>query len=136
MCGVPLLWPWPSHLYEPGGRRTDLVLAAALTTAEIERVDRVRTRRREPRLTVLDELDPKSVELATDDPPALLLAVAELPVVPEELSVAPAAELPPPAAGGVVAALLEPQAASTKPAVTAVTVREMDYFTKRLHALI
>lgn len=34
------LWPWSEHWWKPGGKRRDLVKAAALIVAEIERMDR------------------------------------------------------------------------------------------------
>lgn len=34
------LWPWSAHWWKPTGRRRDLVKAAALILAEIERIDR------------------------------------------------------------------------------------------------
>lgn len=34
------LWPWASEWWKPKGRRRDLVRAAALIVAEIERLDR------------------------------------------------------------------------------------------------
>lgn len=37
---VPFAWPWPSEWWKPHGRRRDLVRAAALIIAEIERLDR------------------------------------------------------------------------------------------------
>jgi hypothetical protein len=38
--GGPLLWPWDDQLWKPKSRRRDLVRAAALIIAEIERLDR------------------------------------------------------------------------------------------------
>lgn len=39
--GVPLMWPWPWDLYQPGlGRRDELLLAATLLLVAIERLDR------------------------------------------------------------------------------------------------
>ncbi|WEK38654.1 MAG: hypothetical protein P0Y50_08820 [Candidatus Brevundimonas colombiensis] len=35
-----LYWPWPGHSWQPGDQRRDLVRAAALAVAEIERLDR------------------------------------------------------------------------------------------------
>ena len=35
-----LYWPWPGHSWQPGDARRDLVRAAALAVAEIERLDR------------------------------------------------------------------------------------------------
>lgn len=34
-------WPWHQHTYRPGNPRRDLIKAAALIMAEIERLDRV-----------------------------------------------------------------------------------------------
>lgn len=34
------LWPWSDHWWKPKGRRRDLIRAAALIVAEIERLDR------------------------------------------------------------------------------------------------
>lgn len=36
----PREWPWPTKLWKPKDRRRDLVRAAALLIAEIERMDR------------------------------------------------------------------------------------------------
>lgn len=38
---VPSPWPWPPHWWKPTNTRRDLVKAAALIIAEIERIDRV-----------------------------------------------------------------------------------------------
>jgi hypothetical protein len=38
-----LLWPWASEWWKPTSRRRDLVKAAALIIAEIERLDRAAT---------------------------------------------------------------------------------------------
>lgn len=38
------LWPWGNHLFEPVNPRRDLVRAAALLIAEIERIDRAEGR--------------------------------------------------------------------------------------------
>lgn len=35
-----LFWPWPGHTWQPADPRRDLVRAAALAIAEIERLDR------------------------------------------------------------------------------------------------
>ena len=35
-----LYWPWPGHSWQPGDPRRDLIRAAALAVAEIERLDR------------------------------------------------------------------------------------------------
>lgn len=35
-----LYWPWPGHTWQPAEPRRDLVRAAALAIAEIERIDR------------------------------------------------------------------------------------------------
>lgn len=40
----PALWPWGLQWWKPKGRRTNLVKAAALTIAEIERLDRAGTK--------------------------------------------------------------------------------------------
>lgn len=37
---VPQIWPWPKEAWKPKDRRTNLVRAAALLIAEIERLDR------------------------------------------------------------------------------------------------
>lgn len=37
----PSLWPWTAHWWKPTSRRRDLVKAAALILAEIERLDRL-----------------------------------------------------------------------------------------------
>jgi hypothetical protein len=37
---VPAGWPWPAYWWKPKTRRRDLVRAAALLLAEIERLDR------------------------------------------------------------------------------------------------
>lgn len=36
----PMLWPWADHWWKPKDRRSNLVRAAALLLAEIERLDR------------------------------------------------------------------------------------------------
>ena len=38
--GSPLYWPWDCKWWKPKGERRDLVRAAALIVAEIERLDR------------------------------------------------------------------------------------------------
>jgi hypothetical protein len=38
--GVPKMWPWARQWWKPTGARRDLVKAAALLLAEIERIDR------------------------------------------------------------------------------------------------
>jgi hypothetical protein len=38
--GAPSYWPWDLSWWKPKGRRRDLVRAAALILAEIERMDR------------------------------------------------------------------------------------------------
>lgn len=38
---VPTLWPWSPAWWKPSGARRDLVKAAALIIAEIERLDRM-----------------------------------------------------------------------------------------------
>lgn len=40
---VPLMWPWDNAWWKPKDRRRDLVRAAALLIAEIERLDRLNT---------------------------------------------------------------------------------------------
>lgn len=40
----PLMWPWALKWWKPGNRRRDLVKAAALIVAEIERLDRAARR--------------------------------------------------------------------------------------------
>jgi hypothetical protein len=37
---VPLTWPWSKRWWKPKDRRRNLVMAAALIVAEIERLDR------------------------------------------------------------------------------------------------
>ena len=37
---LPIMWPWDASSWKPHGRRRDLVRAAALIVAEIERLDR------------------------------------------------------------------------------------------------
>lgn len=37
---APRLWPWSPEWWKPKGRRRDLIRAAALIVAEIERIDR------------------------------------------------------------------------------------------------
>lgn len=44
-CGMPSAWPWAPDWWKPKGRRRDLVRAAALILAEIERLDRAAARR-------------------------------------------------------------------------------------------
>lgn len=39
-AGPPVLWPWAEDWWKPKDRRRDLVRAAALIVAEIERLDR------------------------------------------------------------------------------------------------
>lgn len=39
-----LLWPWPFHMFKLKNRRRDLIKAAALLVAEIERLDRLEAR--------------------------------------------------------------------------------------------
>lgn len=40
--GTPFRWPWNSQWWKPTNRRRDLIKAAALIVAEIERIDRQR----------------------------------------------------------------------------------------------
>jgi hypothetical protein len=35
-----LFWPWPGHTWKPADPRRDLIRAAALALAEVERIDR------------------------------------------------------------------------------------------------
>jgi hypothetical protein len=42
---IPILWPWAPRWWKPKDRRRDLVRAAALIVAEIERLDRKAERR-------------------------------------------------------------------------------------------
>ncbi len=42
---VPIFWPWAREWWKPKTRRRDLVRAAALIVAEIERIDRASTER-------------------------------------------------------------------------------------------
>lgn len=44
IADVPLLWPWTSSWWKPAGARRNLVKAAALILAEIERLDRAAAR--------------------------------------------------------------------------------------------
>lgn len=44
VSAVPVSWPWPPHAYKPKSTREDLVRAAALLLAEINRLDRVSKR--------------------------------------------------------------------------------------------
>lgn len=39
----PHMWPWPNHWWKPKNKRHDLVRAAALIVAEIQRMDRATT---------------------------------------------------------------------------------------------
>ena len=39
-CGDSTIWPWAAKWWKPRDRRRDLVCAAALLIAEIERMDR------------------------------------------------------------------------------------------------
>jgi hypothetical protein len=41
---TPLAWPWAANWWKPTSRRRDLVKAAALIVAEIERLDRLAER--------------------------------------------------------------------------------------------
>lgn len=40
MCKLPTRWPWDAQWWNPKDRRRDLIRAAALIIAEIERLDR------------------------------------------------------------------------------------------------
>lgn len=42
---VPIFWPWSREWWKPKSRRRDLVRAAALIVAEIERMDRATVER-------------------------------------------------------------------------------------------
>lgn len=42
---VPIFWPWAREWWKPKSRRRDLVRAAALIVAEIERIDRATVER-------------------------------------------------------------------------------------------
>ncbi len=37
--GIPLMWAWPSSLYEPRARRDELIEAMAMMLVAVERVD-------------------------------------------------------------------------------------------------
>jgi hypothetical protein len=41
------LWPWPAQQLKPKGRRRNLIVAAALLLAELERLERARERAEE-----------------------------------------------------------------------------------------
>lgn len=43
-AGLPKWWPWARELWKPTTIRRDLVKAAALIIAEIERIDRITAR--------------------------------------------------------------------------------------------
>ena len=45
------LWPWAASWWKPKNRRRDLVRAAALIVAEIERIDRATVARMAEKLT-------------------------------------------------------------------------------------
>ena len=47
-AGVPGTWPWERTWWKPKGARRDLVRAAALLIAEIERLDRAETKAVQP----------------------------------------------------------------------------------------
>lgn len=51
--GMPLFWPWAPDDWEPATPRQDLVKAAALLLAEIERLDRQESPSREEQLDQL-----------------------------------------------------------------------------------
>ena len=42
---VPRYWPWSREWWKPRDRRHDLIRAAALLVAEVERLDRAKSRR-------------------------------------------------------------------------------------------
>lgn len=42
---VPIFWPWAREWWKPKSRRRDLIRAAALIVAEIERMDRATVER-------------------------------------------------------------------------------------------
>jgi hypothetical protein len=44
-----LCWPWHNHWWKPRGPRRDLIRAAALIVAEIERLDRLSAKRTPPK---------------------------------------------------------------------------------------
>lgn len=44
MAVPPLVWPWEAKEWKPKDRRSDLIKAAALIVAEIERIDRAKQR--------------------------------------------------------------------------------------------
>lgn len=44
LSGVPRQWPWDERWWNPSTRRRNLIKAAALLVAEIERVDRMRSK--------------------------------------------------------------------------------------------
>lgn len=55
--GIPLLWPWPAGAYRPGRpRREEMLEAAALMLAAVERLDRRTHRRRRPALHLVDDV--------------------------------------------------------------------------------
>lgn len=55
VAGTPLLWSWPGYTYTIGqNRRDELLQAAALLVAAVERIDMSATRSR-PELRVVDE---------------------------------------------------------------------------------
>ena len=41
IVSVPKFWPWSWNWWKPRGKRRDLIRAAALIVAEIERIDRL-----------------------------------------------------------------------------------------------
>ena len=45
---IRVLWPWAPEWFKPNGKRRDLIKAAALLVAEIERIDRAKARSGEP----------------------------------------------------------------------------------------
>ncbi len=48
---VPIFWPWAREWWKPKSRRRDLVRAAALIVAEIERMDRATVERMAEKLS-------------------------------------------------------------------------------------
>lgn len=53
--GTPLLWPWPAGAYRPARpRREEMLEAAALMIAAVERLDRRTRRRTRPNLRLVD----------------------------------------------------------------------------------
>lgn len=56
--GVPLLWPWPAGTYRPAqSRREEMLDAAALIIAAVERLDRRMRRRSRPNLHPVENVN-------------------------------------------------------------------------------